>query len=392
MSSVIYLDNAATSWPKPEPVYAALESFLRGAGANPGRGSHVMAARAAATLDETRRKLARIIGVADPRRIIFASNTTDALNLAIKGVLRPGDHAVTTEMEHNSVRRPLRALRDQGVSVSSVAADAEGFTSPESFLAALRPETRLVVLTHASNVNGAVQPVAEIAAAVRAHSDAFILVDAAQTLGALPFTMEELDADLLAFPGHKGLMGPPGTGGLVIGPRVGPDDLRTVREGGTGGNSEEDVQPAELPARYEAGTVNTVGIAALGAAADVVLELGVPAIRAHEAGLVDRLVEGLGEIPGVYLLAPRDPERRAAVVSFLIEGWEPVDIGAALDSSFGIACRTGLHCAPDACKTLGAFPGGTVRFSPGYYTTEAEIDLALEAVEQLARATLGLAR
>ena len=337
-------------------------------------------------------KLARIIGVADPRRIIFASNTTDALNLAIKGVLRPGDHAVTTEMEHNSVRRPLRALRDQGVSVSSVAADAEGFTSPESFLAALRPETRLVVLTHASNVNGAVQPVAEIAAAVRAHSDAFILVDAAQTLGALPFTMEELDADLLAFPGHKGLMGPPGTGGLVIGPRVGPDDLRTVREGGTGGNSEEDVQPAELPARYEAGTVNTVGIAALGAAADVVLELGVPAIRAHEAGLVDRLVEGLGEIPGVYLLAPRDPERRAAVVSFLIEGWEPVDIGAALDSSFGIACRTGLHCAPDACKTLGAFPGGTVRFSPGYYTTEAEIDLALEAVEQLARATLGLAR
>ncbi|HET7038125.1 MAG TPA: aminotransferase class V-fold PLP-dependent enzyme, partial [Thermomicrobiaceae bacterium] len=386
---VIYLDNAATSWPKPEPVYAALESFLRTAGANPGRGSHVMAARAAATLDETRRKLARIIGVADPRRIVFASNTTDALNLAIKGLLRPGDHAVTTVMEHNSVRRPLRALRDQGVDVSTVAADAEGITSPEDFTAALRPETRLVVLTHASNVNGAVQPVAEIAAAVRAHSDAFLLVDAAQTLGALPFTMDELDADLLAFPGHKGLMGPPGTGGLAIGPRVRPDDLRTVREGGTGGNSEEDVQPAELPNRYEAGTLNTVGIAALGAAAEVVLELGVPAIRAHEAALVNRLVDGLEEIPGVRVLAPRDPERRAAVVSFLIEGWEPVDIGAALDSSFGIACRTGLHCAPDACKALGASPGGTVRFSPGYFTTEAEIDQALEAVEQLARATWG---
>lgn len=384
---MIYLDNAATSWPKPPGVYAALGTFLQTAGANPGRSGHRMAALAAATVDDTRRKLARLFDVGDPRRVVFAANATDALNLAIKGILSPGDHALTTVMEHNSVRRPLRALEVLGVSTTKVPADAQGIVDPALVRDALRPNTRLVAITHASNVNGAVQPIADIAEIVRRHG-AFLLLDAAQSAGTLPIAMEQLGVDLLAFPGHKALMGPPGTGGLVIGARVGVDDLEPVREGGTGGNSEEDVQPRELPARYEAGTVNTVGIAALGSALDFVLETGVAAIGSHERDMTSRLVDGLRAIPGTRVLAPDDDRARAAVISFTVDGWEPADLGAALDDAFGIACRTGLHCAPEACAALGALPYGTVRFSPGFFTTAAEIDDAVAAVRELAKATL----
>ena len=384
---MIYLDNAATSWPKPEIVYETLANFLRTAGANPGRGNHIMASRAAATIDETRLRLARLLGVSDPRRVIFASNATDALNMAIKGILKPGDHAVTTTMEHNSVRRPLHALEASGVSVTKVAADREGFVAAGDIERALRPETRLIVMTHASNVNGAIQPVADVAQ-IAHDRGVLLLVDAAQTVGAMPVTMDGIGADLLAFPGHKGLLGPTGTGGLVLGPRIGLDDLATTREGGTGGNSEEDVQPLELPGRYEAGTVNTVGIAALGAALEVLADTGVDAVQAHEREITSRLIDGLNEIPGVQLLSPEDARRRAAVVSFVVDGWEPADFGAALDSSFEIACRTGLHCAPDACAALGTFPYGTIRLSPGFYTTNDEIDQVIGAVAELAQAAL----
>jgi cysteine desulfurase/selenocysteine lyase len=384
---MIYLDNAATSWPKPEIVYETLANFLRTAGANPGRGNHVMASRAAATIDETRLRLARLLGVADPRRVIFASNATDALNMAIKGILKPGDHAVTTAMEHNSVRRPLHALEASGVSVTKVAADREGFVAAADIERALQPATRLIVMTHASNVNGAIQPVADVAQ-IAHDRGVLLLVDGAQTVGAMPVTMDGIGADLLAFPGHKGLLGPTGTGGLALGPRIGPDDLATTREGGTGGNSEEDVQPSELPGRYEAGTVNTVGIAALGAALEVLADTGVDAVQAHERAVTSRLIDGLSGIPGIQMLSPEDARRRAAVVSFVVDGWEPADFGAALDSNFEIACRTGLHCAPDACATLGAFPYGTIRLSPGFYTTNDEIDQVIGAVAELAQAAL----
>jgi cysteine desulfurase/selenocysteine lyase len=386
---MIYLDNGATSWPKPEVVYETLANFLRTAGANPSRGSHVMANRAAATINDTRAKIGRLLGAPDPKRVIFASNATDALNMAIKGILNSGDHAVTTVMEHNSVRRPLRALEAMGVTVTKVQADREGIVSAEDVEQALQPNTRLIVMTHASNVNGAIQPIADVAKIARDRG-LLLLVDAAQTVGSVPFTIEEIGADLLAFPGHKGLMGPTGTGGLILGPRVSTDDLSTTREGGTGGNSEEDVQPQELPTRYEAGTLNTVGIAALGAAVDVVMAEGVDTIYQREKGITTRLIDGLAEIPGVRVLSPEDENRRAAVVSFTVEGWEPADIGAALDSNFEIACRTGLHCAPEACAALGAFPYGTVRFSPGFYTTDEEVDQAVNAVAELARAALRL--
>lgn len=384
---MIYLDNAATSWPKPEAVYAKLESFLREAGANPGRSGHQMAVRAAGAVDDTRRKLARLFGAGDYHRVIFCANTTDALNLGIKGLLAAGDHVVTTVMEHNSVRRPLRALEQAGVSTTKVTADPEGFVSPDDVRAALRANTRLVAITHASNVNGAIQPIEEIAA-ITHEQGAFLLVDAAQTAGTLPISMSGLGADLLAFPGHKALMGPPGTGGLIIGERIDWEDLSPVREGGTGGNSEEDVQPRQLPARYEAGTVNTLGIAALGAALDVVLEVGVEAIGAHEREMTSRLIDGLHTVPGVQVLSPSDPTRRVAVVSCTVEGWEPADFGAALDDAFGIACRTGLHCAPEACAAIGAGAFGTIRLSPGYFTTEDEIDRTVAAVDELAKAAL----
>lgn len=384
---MIYLDNAATSWPKPEPVYETLGNFLRTAGANPGRSGHRMAVEAAAAVDATRQKLARLFGVADPRRVIFAANTTDALNLGIKGILSAGDHVVTTVMEHNSIRRPLRASEVLGVTTTKVPADAEGFVSPDAIRDALRPNTRLVAMAHASNVNGAIQPIPAIAEIVAEHG-AFLLIDAAQTAGTLPIDLEELGADLLAFPGHKGLMGPPGTGGLILGPRIDVNDLTPVREGGTGGNSEEEVQPQELPARYEAGTLNTVGIAGLGAALDFVLETSVEAIGAHERAMTTRLIDGLSEIPGVRLLSPRDPNKRVAVVALTVDGWEPADLGAALDQAFGIACRTGLHCAPEACQALGAFPFGTVRLSPGFFTTPEEIDQTITAIGELAQASL----
>lgn len=384
---MIYLDNAATSWPKPEVVYETLGSFLRHSGANPGRSGHRMAASAAGTIDRTRQRLAAIFNAPAPERVIFAFNATDALNLAIKGVIGAGDHAVSTVMEHNSVRRPLRALNGRGLSTSKVEADSEGFISPDGVREALRPNTRLIAVTHASNVNGAVQPVADIAQIAREHG-AFLLVDAAQTAGTIPIDMQELGIDLLAIPGHKALMGPPGTGALMLGSRVELDDLETIREGGTGGNSEEDTQPRSLPARYEAGTSNTVGIAALGAALDYLVDVGLEEAGRHELEMTRRLVEGLTGQTGIKVLNPADTDRHVAVVSIVVDGWTPSEFGTTLDSAFEIACRTGLHCAPEACRALGAFPEGTVRLSPGYWTTEEDIDAAVNAIRELARAPL----
>jgi cysteine desulfurase / selenocysteine lyase len=384
---MIYLDNAATSWPKPEVVYETLGSFLREAGANPGRSGHKMAIAAAGALDRTRVKLAVLFGAPSPNNVIFTLNTTDALNFAIKGLLGAGDHAVSTVMEHNSVRRPLRALEIQGLATTKVLASREGFVNPNDIREALRPNTRMIAVTHASNVNGALQPIADIAQIARDHG-ALLLVDAAQTAGTIPVDMADLGIDMLAIPGHKALMGPPGTGALLLGNRVEPSELNTVREGGTGGNSEEDTQPRELPARYEAGTHNTVGIAALGAALDFLTDLGLDTVGQHELAVTRQLIEGLAGQPGIHVLNPEDPGKHVAVVSIVVDGWEPAEFGATLDSVFDIACRTGLHCAPEACEALGAFPLGTVRLSPGYWTTPEQIDEAVDAIRNLARAPL----
>lgn len=380
---MIYLDNAATSWPKPRTVHEALGGFLATHGANPGRAGHRMAAAAAAAVADCRLALARLLNAEDPERVVFCLNATDALNLAIGGLLRPGDHAVTTSMEHNSVTRPLRAAASRGARVTKVRGGPDGVVDPTRVAAAAADGARLIVATHASNVNGAMQPIADLAGVARANG-AWLLVDGAQTVGAEPIDVQALGIDLLAFPGHKALLGPPGTGGLYIGSRIGPDDLEPSRSGGTGLRSEDEAQPRELPFRYESGTVNTVGIAGLHAGLRCVVEQSPERIAERERALTLRLIDGLSAIRGVRVFPAAHAERQAAVVSFTLEGWSPADVGAVLDESFDIACRTGLHCAPDACRAIGAGPEGTVRLSPGWATTADDIDAAVAAVAAIA--------
>ncbi|MDI7274567.1 MAG: aminotransferase class V-fold PLP-dependent enzyme [Anaerolineae bacterium] len=379
---MIYMDNGATTWPKPESVYRAMDDFARHRAANPGRGAHAMALAAAAAVEDARLQVARLFHIGETQRLVFRASTTDALNLALFGLLGPRDHVVTSSMEHNSVSRPLRALQDWGVQVTRVQADPFGWVDPEALAAALTPATRLIVLNHVSNVTGTLQDVNAVGRLARERG-VLLLVDAAQSAGVVPIDVERDGIDLLAFPGHKGLLGPMGTGGLYIGPRVDVDELRPLCYGGTGGNSEEDVPPRALPIRYEAGTLNAVGLAGLAAGVRFVLEQGVERILAHERSLAERLAAGLAALPGVRVYVHPDPGRRTAVVSFTAEGWEPGDLGAILDQSFGIACRTGLHCAPDAACTIGAFPLGTVRFCPGWFTTEAEIEATVDAVRRI---------
>lgn len=377
----MYLDNAATSFPKPECVYQTLDAFMRTSAANPGRSGHRMAVAADLAIASARRRLARLLGVPDPRRIIWTSNCTGALNLALKGFLRPGDHVVTTQLEHNSVARPLHALEGQGVAVTRVPCP-EGRFDLATFLSEIRPATRLVAVTHASNVTGAVLPIADLAAECRKRG-VRILVDAAQTAGVLPIDVRAWDLDLVAMPGHKSLFGPPGTGALYI--REGLE-LNPLLEGGTGSQSERDEQPEALPDRFEAGTLNSAGIAALGVAVEWILDIGTEQIRAREEALVAQLWHGLAEIEGVTFYGPPPGPDRVSVVSFNLPGWEPTDVAAVLDESFNLQCRPGLHCSPWAHRSLGTFPSGTVRLSPGYFNTPQEIEAAIDAVRQLAAA------
>ena len=380
---MIYLDNAATSWPKPPAVYETLGSFLQTLGANPGRAGHRMAAGAAAAVADCRLRLARLLNAELAEQVVFASNATDALNLAVRGLLQPGDHAITSSMEHNSLARPLRFVADGGVRVTKIPCSLQGMIDVDQVSAAAASGLRLIAVTHASNVNGAIQPIADLAEIARRHG-ALLLVDGAQTAGAMPVDVQALGIDLLAFPGHKGLLGPPGTGGLYVGSRVDLTSFSPQRFGGTGVRSEEEAQPTELPHRYESGTSNTVGIAALAAGVRFLEERGVSSIHAWETHLTQRLIGGLEAIDGVHVCKVPEGSPQAAVVSCRIDGWSPADVGSVLDQSFDIACRTGLHCAPDACRTIGAFPEGTIRFSPGYFTTEEEIDTAIGAVAEIA--------
>jgi len=375
-----YFDNAATTFPKPESVYRAMDQFFRTSAGNPGRGTHRLALAAGEVIDETRQLLARLFHAPDPVRVIFTASTTDALNLALHGLLKPGDHVVTSSMEHNAVVRPLCALEEQGVMVTCVPCAADGSLNPEEVLAAMRPETRLVVIIHASNVTGTILPIEAIGAQVR-QRDALLLVDAAQTAGVLPIDVQAMNIDLLAFPGHKGLFGAPGTGGLVVGERA---HLHPIRQGGTGTHSEQEKQPTELPEGFETGTLNSVGIAGLGAGVRFVLEQGVEQIHAHESAVMRRLLDGLSTIPGLTIYGPADIERQVGVVSVCLANWEPMDVGVALDQDYDIAVRTGLHCAPAAHRTIGTFPTGTVRLSPGYFTTFEDVERVITALDYLA--------
>lgn len=380
---VIYLDNAATSYPKPPEVCEVLGRFTLEHGANPGRGSYRMVHEVEERMAEARRAVASFFNAPDPSRIIFSLNATDALNMGLKGVLRPGDHVVTGTTDHNSVIRPLNRMELEGmISVTRVAPGSDGVIRADSVRRAIRPETRLVTLLHGSNVTGALLPAAEVGAVTREKGILFLL-DAAQTAGMWPVDVRGMKIDLLAVPGHKGLLGPAGTGALVAAPGVG---LRPWREGGTGGDSAHPVQPDEYPHHMEAGTLNTPGIAAMVEGIRYVERRGIEAIREHELGLLGRLVERLSDAHGVRLYGPPPGAARVSVISLNVEGKSPDEVAGILDSSFDIAVRAGLHCAPGAHRELGTFPAGTVRISPGPFNTLEEMDRVADAIRQVAAA------
>jgi len=381
---MIYFDNAASGWPKPPEVLQAMADFMERVGANPGRSGHRLAVEAARIVYAAREGLAKLFGASDPLRIVFGLNATEALNLALAGLLMPGDHVITSSMEHNSVMRPLRALEAKGVAVSVVHCSPEGVLDPRAIEAEIRPTTRLIALIHASNVVGTLMPVAEVGRIAR-HYGLLLLVDAAQTAGACPIDVEADAIDLLAFTGHKALLGPQGTGGLYIGPRVGTADLHPLLRGGTGSRSEEEQQPDFLPDRYESGTLNGVGLAGLAAGARYLLRVGVATVRAHEMALTRQLLAGLERIPGVVVYGTRDAARQTATVSFNVEGMDPSEVGMRLDEEFEVMCRVGLHCSPGAHRTIGTYPTGTVRWGLGYLNTAAEVDAALNALETIVR-------
>lgn len=377
---MIYLDNAATTWPKPETVIEAMAACMRNAGANPGRGGHQMSLAAGRIILEARELVAELINVENPVRVVFTGNATEALNLALKGVLRPGDHVITSSMEHNSVARPLQALSAAGVETTAVACGPEGELDPSDIRAAIKKNTRMLALIHASNVTGAVMPVEEVGLLAREHGLVY-LVDAAQTVGYLDIDVQRMNIDLLAFPGHKCLYGPQGTGGLYI--REGLN-LSPLKEGGTGSGSELLTQPEVMPDRYESGTLNTVGLAGLGAGVKYVNEQGLEKIRNHGQGLLTRLIDGLQQISGIILYGPRRSNRQVPVVSFNLSRLGSSEVAFALDRVYGIASRSGLHCAPAAHRTIGTLESGAVRLSLSYHNTAEDVDKALASVAEIA--------
>jgi cysteine desulfurase/selenocysteine lyase len=380
----IYLDNAATSWPKPDAVYDAVDRFQREVGAPNGRSSYREAQISNRIIERTRQGVAELIGVENSSHIVFGFNGTDVLNIAIRGVVRPGDHVVTTVCDHNSVLRPLRDLHESAnVAVTYVPCDGEGFISPDDVRKALRPNTRLVAVTHASNVTGAIQPIDDIGRVVR-ESDALYLVDAAQSLGHVPIDIRKFEVDLLAAPGHKGLLGPTGTGVLYIRPGV-ERDLRPLRCGGTGTQSDEDRQPDALPNKYEPGIHNIPGLAGLGAALEFLQNATIAAIHAHHSEITKRLLDGLSTIAGVTVYGPQTTANRTSVVGITVDGYDPQELAAILDSTQNIQCRSGLQCAPRMHEALGtAATGGTVRIAPGYSTTLGQIDTVLTTLQNVA--------
>jgi cysteine desulfurase family protein len=371
---VIYLDNAATTFPKPEAVYLAADKAARQFGGNPGRGAYALSRSAAGLVDNARLKVARFFNIPDYNRVIFSLNCTDALNLAIKGALKAGDHVLISALEHNSVVRPLEALRASGVEYERVPTSIVDGVDIDAFSETIRPNTKMLAVTHVSNVTGTVNPIAELGALCRERGILF-LVDAAQSAGSVPIDVEATNIDLLAFPGHKGLYGLQGTGGLYIREGV---DLMPLRFGGTGSHSELPYQPLELPDKYESGTLNVPGLASLAAGLDFINEIGLDNIAKHETELVKRLTDGLSQIRGVTIYGSGN-----SVISLNVNGIAPTDVAAILDSSFDIAARAGLHCAPDAHRTLGTLElGGTVRLSVGAFNVKSDIDALLRAIDE----------
>ncbi|MBM3298808.1 MAG: aminotransferase class V-fold PLP-dependent enzyme [Deltaproteobacteria bacterium] len=397
------MDNAATSFPKPPGVTEAMVHFMENIGANPGRSRHDLSMEAAVIVEDTRKKLATLFNVPDPRRIVFTLNATESLNTVLYGFLKPGDHIVITQMEHNSVLRPVRHLERQGVITVSVApCDKMGILDVDALKRLIQKNTALVALNHASNVCGVIQ---DVRAVREAAGDIPLLLDAAQTAGAVPIDVQDDGIDALAFTGHKALYGPQGTGGLYVreGLKINP-----LKRGGTGSVSELDEQPDFFPDAMESGTRNNVGIAGLSAGVDFVLRTGIGTIRSHEIELLALFIKRLSDAPGLVMYGPLKPDRQVPILSITFdralpdglrisfggcggrsipatfESVHPQEAGTILRENYSISVRVGLHCAPLAHKALGTFPEGTVRFSLGYFNTLEDVEIAAQAVRKIA--------
>lgn len=376
----IYLDQAATSFPKPPQVPARMAYYLTQVGATINRASYAPAQEAALTALSLRERLCRLLGYSGrPTHAILTPGCTMSLNLLLRGWLRPGDHCVVSAMEHNAV---MRTLTDLGVDFDRIPCNAQGLLDPDDLPPLLRSNTRLVLVAHASNVSGAVQDAAALGAVCAAHGIPFAL-DAAQSAGHIPICFDAFGCSAVAVPGHKGLLGPGGIGGLLLRPDL-ARGLRPVWTGGTGSASQEERQPEFLPDKFESGTANLPGIYGWEAALAFLEALTVEQVRAHDLLLIRRFLDGLSQISGIRLAGPTDPNRRVGVFSLDFSGQDNGLAASRLEQEFGILTRCGLHCAPSAHKALGTYPGGTVRFSFGWYNTEADIDAALEAIDRIA--------
>jgi cysteine desulfurase family protein len=383
----LYLDNAATSFPKPPGVTDAMVKYAQDLGASAGRGAYREAVETAAMVSECRRRLNKLFNGENPDHFVFSLNCSDALNLAIKGLIDPrqGGHAICTHIDHNSILRPLRAMEEYGwIQTGRVAIESStGLVDPQDIRRAIRPDTKLIAITHVSNVTGTIQPIREIGRIAREAGVPYI-VDAAQSAGHLPIDLRADNIDLLAAPGHKGLLGPLGTGFLYIRPGF-ETTLRPLKEGGTGSASEEDRQPQFMPDRFEPGSHNAIGIAGLSVGVKWVLDQGVDKLAAHDRELMLTFIEGVGDIPGLTYYGPQGPRHRIGVFSVRVEGYDPHELSAVLETSYGILTRPGIHCAPLAHEAIGtASTGGTTRFSFGPFVSAQDVQYATDALAQIA--------
>ncbi len=379
---MIYMDNAATSFPKPEAVYNEMDKCLRTYCANPGRGSHTMSVASAATVITTRERIAKLLKIEDSLNISFTKNATEALNIAICGCLSPGDHVITTCMEHNSVIRPLKTLeKNRGVKLSIVGADSLGRVDPQDIRKSINKRTRLIVCTLSSNVNGIIMPVVEIGKIARDNGIMY-LIDASQGLGSIDLDINRAHADMVAFPGHKGLLGPQGTGGLYVSPQI---KMKPLMRGGTGSNSELLYQPEIMPDKLESGTLNTPGLAGLGAGLEFIQKNGVDKIRKKKDELTVRLFDGIRRINNIKMFSPESIEENSGIVAFNFDGVDSTEVSYQLDKQYKIECRAGLHCAPLAHSHFKTVNSGIVRLSIGCFNTNDEVDFVVQSINMIAK-------
>ena len=378
---MIYLDNAATTYPKPQKVYDSMMDCMKNYCANPGRSGHKLAMKSAREIYDTRENIAKLFNIENPMNIIFTSNATDSLNIAIKGVVNEGDHIITTSMEHNSVIRPIKSLEKYGIENTIVDCDKEGFLNIENIKNAIKPNTKLIVTTHASNVCGTLIDIKSVGEIAKANNILY-LVDASQTAGVYEIDVKSINVDMIAAPGHKCLFGPQGTGILYI--REGLN-INISKEGGTGSKSEDLFQPDILPDKYESGTHNTPGIVGLNEGVKFILETGIENIREYEEQLCEYMLNKLKEVPNIIIYGPSDSKQRAAVISINIDKIDSGELTFLLDSEYDIATRSGIHCSPLAHKTLGTLEQGAVRFSLSYFNTKDDIDKAIDALKDICK-------